>query len=137
MARESARQAPASDDARQGNQARGVIRCCSRWWAQHARPDGTASLASASGSPVERSGRGGDRDVPAESPEPLFKVRRLVGDFNDPVGGSVIKPPADGGGRGAVYEFIGSAVCVVGEEHAAIFLQAVSHQCPERLKAFE
>ncbi len=66
--------------------------------------------------------------MPADSPELLLKVRWLVRDLHQPVGAAVVELPADDRGCRSFHEFVGGAVCVVSEEHPALWLQAVSHQ---------
>ena len=68
-------------------------------------------------SPVEGAGCHTDLDVPSELVQLSFQVCWLVGHFHDPVGGSVGNLSPDGRGRGALQEFVRSAVRVVGEEH--------------------
>ena len=83
------------------------------------------------GAPVERSGRRADRDVPAEVPKLSLEVRGLVRNLHDPVRGAVGDLAADGRGGWALHEFVRSPVPVVREEHAARWLEAVSHERPE------
>ena len=68
-----------------------------------------------------------DLDVPAEVAEPGLEVGWLVGDLHEPVGGSIGDVGADGL-NGAFDEFVFGAVGVVGEEHAAVRLEAVSYE---------
>jgi hypothetical protein len=62
---------------------------------------GSDPFASGSCPPVERPGCGRDLDVPADSPEPLFEVGRMMRDLHDPVGRPVVEPSPYGRGRRA------------------------------------